>query len=243
MVIKLITHPHPFETLQARLDFAEVQGVEIVENPWWYRNTDTGMLFYDLVACIGWPDEVSAKGEGQPGYAAIIGIVRPDDAEAARFDARQAEFYVLEEYQQMDVPRLLAHCVEMRKRWGHRLNGDLLSAWYGDPERFMTALALKNEELIRMGGEDNALMIAPPDDYSLKNRFEIYLRALKSVMQKDNLRLYLGKAEALKARLREFGQDDPAVMAVGGLIHTLLGRTMWMGHRQDDNSFNLRGDV
>ena len=53
-------------------------------------------------------------------------------------------------------------------------------------------------------------------------------------------RLFFCGNTILKDRLREFKRDDPAVTAMGGLVHTLLGRTMWMGQREDDNAFNLK---
>jgi hypothetical protein len=241
MTIKLITNPHPFSTLQARQDFAEVAGVEMYENPWWYKYVETGRTYYDLVACLGWPDEVTAeKGEGQPGYAAIVGIVRPADASKTGFSAEKANFHMIEEVQHSDVPTLLSLCDQLRRKYGFGINRDLLNVWYGDPDRFATALALRNEFLTRQGGEQNTIMVAPPDDYNLTNRFEIYLRALKSVIQTDNLRLYFSQCVILKNRCKEFKRNDPAVMAVGGLIHTLLGRTMWMGQREDDNAFNLK---
>jgi len=238
--IELITHTEPWQTLQARIDFAEVAGIELYENPWWYKDSRSGRTFYDLVACIGWPDEVTAEhGEGQPGYLAIVGIVRPVE-EPEGYDATKAVFYILDEYQHLDVPTLLNQCVTLREQYGFGINKDFLNAWYGDPERFTTALALTNEKLSHSGGEDTTIMVTPPDDYVIRNRFEIYLRALKGVLQPDNHRLYFGQNDILKGQLREFKKNDPAVMAMGGLIHTLLGRTMWMGQRQDDNSFNLK---
>lgn len=247
-VIKLVTHPHAFETLQSRIDFAQISGRGMVENPWWYEDTRTGRTFYDLAACIGWPDKITAEhGEGQAGYIAIVGIVRPRDAEETRYDARQAAFLILEEYQHLDVPTLLQQCVTLRKKYGFGINRGLLNVWWGDPNRFETALALTNESLIKHGGEDAAVMIVEPDDYTLSNYFEIYLRALKGVQTHDNLRLYLGEKQpgetgdtrVLIHRLREFKRDDPAVTAIGGLVHTLLMRTLWMRHIDNDNYFYL----
>lgn len=241
-IIELVTHPHAFETLQARLDFAEVAGVDIFENPWWYRDKISGETYYDLCTCIGWPDEVTAEhGEGQPGYLAVIGIRRPRDAEEKKYDATKAVFYLLEEYQHFDVPTLLAQCVALRDKYGYGISRELLPVWYGDYERFATALALSNERLTRrLNNDEAAVMITPPSDFELSNRFEVYLRALKGVMQPGNVRLYFCGNTVLKGRLKGFQRDDPAVMAVGGLVHTLLGRTMWMGHRSDDNCFNLK---
>jgi len=239
--IKLITHPHPHGTLTARMDFAELAGVEIYENPWWYLDQSDNRTYYDLCACIGWPDEVTAeKGEGQPGYAAIIGIMRPSNADEIHFNPTKAKFRILAEVQHADVPTLLSKCVELREKYGFGISRDFLSAWYGDPERFTTALALRNEELTRQGGEDAALMVTPPDDYVLKNRFEVYLRALKSVLQGGDQRLFSKQAPVFQTRINGFTKNDPVITAVGGLVHTLLGRTMWMGHRQDDNCFNMR---
>lgn len=239
-VIELIQHQYPFETLQARIDFAEISGIELFEKPFWYRDVRTGRLFYDIVACIGWADEITAEGEGQPAYLAIVGVVKPLDAEKVGYDATKAVFYILEEYQHLDIPTVLNQCVTLREKYGFGINRDLLNAWYGDPDRFTTALALKNEMLVKKHGDEGAVMVTPPDDYILKNRFEVYLRALKSVLQPDNHRLFFGKNDILKRRLREFKKDDPAVMAMGGLIHTMLGRLVWLGKQDTDNAFNLK---
>jgi len=241
-LIKLITHPHSIDTLQARIDFAEVSGLGMIENPWWYQHVETGRQFYDLVACIGWPENVMV-GETrppQPGYAAIVGVVRPADCEKTRFDPRKANMHLMAEAQHMDVPTLLKECDRLRRLYGFGINKELLNVFYGDPGRFTTALALQNETFTQKGGERAALIVTPPNDYNLKNRFEIYLRALKGVVQKGSLRFYLGKGSFLLNRLEKFRRDDPAVTAIGGLVHTMLGRTMWMGDIDGgDNAFYI----
>ena len=41
-IIKLISHPHAIETMQSRRENAHITGQEIVENAYWFENTETG---------------------------------------------------------------------------------------------------------------------------------------------------------------------------------------------------------
>ena len=227
-VIKLIAHPHPLETAQARYDEAIVTQQPIIENPWWYENTETGQLYHAIYGCIGWPSEVTNEGSFLPGYIAIMGVVRPN-AEMEHYDASDARFQLLDEVEQDDVPTLLKECLRLRDKWGFGVQPELLDVWYGDPERFLTTLALKNEVLIKYGGENKAISIMPPDDFYTPKIFDNYVRSLNSLgMSKDDPRLYFGPCTIIKARMKEFKRDDPAILAVGGMVHSLLSRVMWM---------------
>jgi len=233
-VIKHIAHPYPVELYQARLDHAHVTGQPLVEKPFWYEDVSDddfyrGYLYYDLYACIGWPSEVSDKDSGLPGYAAIVGVVRPGElGEDEYYDPRDAKFLLLAEVQSLDVPVLLDQCVKLREKYGFGIQPTLLTTWFGDPERFLTTLALYNERLIREGGERNAILVTPPDDFYTPSIFDNYVRSIRACLAPGKIRLYFGKCDILKNRLREFVRDDPAVLAAGGLIHSLLSRCMWM---------------
>ena len=229
-VIKHITHPYPDALLMARRDQAIITGQELVERPWWYEDTKTGHLYHDIFGCVGWPSEVSDKDQGMPGYAAIVGIIRPKSLEKGRhYNPADAKFVLLCEDQTPHVPQLIDKCLEMREKYGFGVTPSLMSQFLGDPERFNHVVALKNERLIDQGGEHNALLISPPDDFYTPKIFDQYVRAMRFALSKDDHRFWFGefKAGILANRINEFRLNDPAVMAAGGLIYSLLNRCMW----------------
>ena len=229
--IALVTHPHPWEVLQARTDESIVTGQSLIERPFYFENTDTGQLYYDILGCVGFPTEVSDRDEGMPGYVGIIGIIKP---KTEGKPVQDAAFQLLTERENKDVPSLLDTIIEIREEYGFGLHPDLLQAWFGDPERFITTLALKNERLTTGGKERDAIMIKPPIDFGNPMTFDNYVRSLQSVIIPGKVRFYFGGCEILRNKLREFKRDCPAVMAVGGLIHSLLFETLWMDSTQSN---------
>jgi hypothetical protein len=238
--IRLVTHPYAVDLLQARTDYAAISGVEMVERPYWFKNTETGQLYYSLYAAIGWPSEVTDSTDGQPGYAAVVGVVRPNkDLDST--NPLNANFQLLAEAESKDVPTLLRECCRLRKEYGFGVQRNLLRVWIGDPERFFTPLAICNEKLIEDGGERAAILITPPDDLYTQKIFDNYVRALRSTLLEDSRRFYFGHNDILQNRLREFKKDDPCVFAVGGLVYTLLCRCRWMD-AQGENAFTVKDE-
>ena len=229
--IALVTHPHPWEVLQARTDESIVTGQSLIERPFYFKNTVTRQLYYDIMGCVGWPTEVSDRDEGMPGYVGIIGVIKP---KTEGKPVQDAAFQLLTERENKDVPSLLDTIIEIREEYGFGLHPDLLQAWFGDPERFITTLALKNERLTTGGKERDAIMIKPPIDFGNPMTFDNYVRSLQSVIIPGKVRFYFGGCEILRNKLREFKRDCPAVMAVGGLIHSLLFETLWMDSTQSN---------
>ena len=231
-VIKHVSHPYAPELWQARMDQAHITNQPMVERPWWYEDT-SGNTWHDLYACIGWPSEVSDKDTGMPGYAAIVGIERPKQLDMeTHYNPVDARFFMLAETQSKDVPTLIDQCVAMREVFGFGSQPSLLQVWFGDPDRFLTTLALKNEWLIKQGGDNNALLVTPPDDYYTPMIFDNYVRSLQSCLIKDKERLFLRSCEIIRSRINEFFRDDPAILAIGGLIHSSLSRCMWMSQTE-----------
>lgn len=222
--IKFIHEPYASALFMARRDEAIVTGQPMVEKPYYFQNEETGQLYYDLYGCIGWPSEVTEKEEGKPGYIGIFGIIKPKKDRGQ--DVRQAKFQLLAEYQSNDVPQLLDNCLRLREEYGFGIQPNLLRVWYGDPERFLTVLALRNEWLVKQKGERAAILVTPPDDFYTEKIFDNYVRALRSVVIAH--RIYFGGCEVLQGKLREFTRDDPVVLAAGGLIHSLICRCQWM---------------
>lgn len=236
-IIRHVHHPEPAALYQAHLDHAVITKQPFVENPFWFEDITTGRTFHNLFACLGWPSEVSDRDTGMPGYAAIIGIVRPKSLKKGQYyDPRDARFLLLCEAQSADVPTLLDSCLEMREKYGFGVQPQLLTVAYGDPERFLTTLALKNERL----GERNALLLTPPDDFYVPMIFDNYVRSLQSVLLDGRKRLFADPGcDILANHLAEFRRDNPAVLAAGGLIHSLLNRCMWMGQVDGETCFNV----
>ena len=231
-LIKLVTHPYPMEIIQARRDDAEVTGQPLVERPWWYEHKKTGTLFHDIYGCIGWPSDIDDPHGMRAGYAAIVGVVRPSD-NLENISAQDARFVLLEDTQSRNVKTLLKNCLEMRERYGFGLRSDLFEFWYGDPARFIDDLSVFNERLSRSRHDKNrkAIFIAPPDSYEAPDSFDIYSHSLRSVLhgEREEKRLFATKeAGILKNRIKEYRRNDPCAMAIGGLIHTLLNRCLWM---------------
>lgn len=228
-VIKHISHPYAPELYQARLDHAIVTGQQLIERPWWYEDSDLGYQYHDLFACIGWPTEVTEQRPELPGYAAIVAVIRPKNLDAeTHYEPKDARFILLAEVEEEDVPTLLDKCLEMRQRYGYGIQPDLLKVWYGDPDRFLTTLAVYNERL----GDKKAILIAPPEDFYVPKIFDNYVRSLRASIKAK--RFYFGGHDTIKNRILSFTRDDPAVLAVGGLVHTLLGAVMWMDQRRDN---------
>jgi hypothetical protein len=113
----------------------------------------------------------------------------------------------------------------------------MLSALYGNPDRFVMTMAMINERM----GERDSVSIVPAYDFYDTMMFDTYLRSLRSVFTPQAMyaplsasksdpmpRFFHGGCVVLKTRLREFSRDDPAIVAVGGLVHSLLIQTMWM---------------
>ena len=235
--ILLTAHPESMAVAQAWQDEAIVTGERYVERPHWYENVETGQTYYEVFGCLGWPSEVSDKDEGLPGYAGVVGIVRPKSGVRA---AKDAVFQLLAEIEDRDVPTLLDGVLQLRSDYGFGIYPGLMQTFWGDPDRFITILALLNERLT-VGGMKNAILVSPPGDFYEPKAFDHYVRSMRSVLMPDKVRFYFGKNDILKTRLKEFRQNDPAVFAMGGLVHSLLLQSMWMDFTRE-NSFNVEGE-
>jgi hypothetical protein len=157
-------------------------------------------------------------------------VVRPSKGDR---QVKDAMFQLLDEFESFDIPTLLDELVRMRVEFGYGLYMDLLKVFYGDPERFVTILALYNERLVGTGRPEKGILLTPPTDmYDIK-AFENYVRSLRSTMMPGKVRFYFGKNEILRNRLKEFKRNDPSVHAMGGLVHTLLGQYLWMDSNRE----------
>lgn len=228
--IEKSVHPDAYDIRQSWEDEANITGQQYIQRPHWYVNKETGQHYYDIFGCIGWPTEFSDSSDGVPGYLGVVGVVRPKK-EGRR--PEDAVFQLLTERESQDVPTLLSMLLEIREEYGFSIHPGLMQTFIGDPDRFVSALALLNDRLIGDGGEKAAIIVAPPDGLYEPKVFDTYLRSFKSVLVPDRLRFYFGKNDILKTRMREFKQGDPAVYAIGGLVHTLLSNCAWMDYSRE----------
>lgn len=219
--------PEPVDYLlwQSMLADAQVTGRPLVERPWHYRNIETGQKYYNLYGCVGWPTNITnkAKSTNRPGYLAVVGVIK------SKRPAENALFQLLDEVESSSVQHLISEMLRLRHEWGFGLHPSVLDAWYGDQERFITPLALRNEQLIKAGGERQGLLINTPRDFYDPKVFDVYLRHLTDALAKASQRLYYGENEILRNRAAEFLDDkDPVILGMGGLIYTLVNETPWL---------------
>ncbi|MCK9518577.1 MAG: hypothetical protein M0R74_06060 [Dehalococcoidia bacterium] len=224
--IKKITSPDAWELRQARIDEAIVTGRPFVERPSYFEHVDTGQKYYDLFGCIGWPTEDTDKDKGRPGYVAVVAVVKSERP------IQNAWFRLMGEGESEHISELFAHILRLREEYGFGLQPALLQTFLGDPDKHTTRLALLNEELIKKYGDNGAILVAPPEDFYCPDIFENYRRALDEAIISD--RFAFGGNEILKVQHRQFKKGDPAIMAVGGLVHSLIVRCMWMDQVRDN---------
>ena len=222
-MISVVCEEYPVETLLSRLDFACVCNSPLVEQPYWFVD-DKGREFHGIFACIGWPQEVTERNDQLPGYAAIVGVSKD-----AAIRAEDARFVVLDEVAESSEMLLLRSADEMRRKWGFGVHPKLMRYFWGDYRTMESVVSRFNAEAIERDGDDtNAVIITPPDDFDNQRSFDIYVGTLRTVLSPKAKRLYVGAGEIIKNRLLSFRRGDPAIIALGGLVHTLLLRTLWM---------------
>lgn len=231
-IIERENHPYAFDIRRSWEDEAHITGEQFVERVLWYRNTETDQVYYDLFACIGWPAEFADRGEGVPGYVGIVGVVKSESV-----DIKKANFQLLAEYESKDVPTLIEAADRMRRTYGFGKYPNLLTTFFGNPDRFISLLALYNEQLERVK-RNTSIVLSIPNDFYEQKAFDIYIRSFRSAITQGKARFYFGKNEILKSRLGEFAYGDPAILAIGGLVHTLMFQCMWMDYARS-NTFNI----
>jgi hypothetical protein len=223
-IIKQVVHPQAYELRQARIDNALVTGKPLTERPFYYENITSGEQYHGLYGCIAYPTEVSEKDIGRPGYVAVVAVLKNSKP------VEQSGFLLMEEAESKDVFTLLNYILEMREKYGYGLHPDLLSSWWGDSDRFISTLGRFNESI-----KGKEIMIAPPVDFQDVMAFDNYNHSMRSVITPGRVRFGFGNNRILMNRLQGlYKRDDPAVLAVGGLIHTLLLSCEWMDQHQSN---------
>jgi len=225
-MIEFVQEKYPEATMMARRDYAHVTKTKVVEPPYWFRDTNTDKAYHGIAGGLGWPQRLSEKANSRPGYAVVVGIrkIEGQDPEEARID-------VLEELEEESGSEglLIKACVEMRQRWGYGVHESILPVFHGDHRPFELVVADFNTRIAENSDDDkDAFVVSPPDDYDNPKAFDIYMGRLRSVLAEKSKRLFLDDGDKIRNRIKTFMRDDPAIMSLGGLIHTLLLRQPWL---------------
>ena len=226
-MIEFLQDKYPIATMQARRDYAHVTKTPVVEPPYWFRDTDTGKEYHGIFGALGWPQRLSESANSRDGYAVIVGILKIEGQ-----DPENARMEVLEELEEQSGSegRLIKACVKMRNRWGYGVHHSILPVFYGDHRPFELVVADFNTRIAETTNDDReAFIVSPPDDFDNPKAFDIYMGRLRSVLVAgQDKRLFLEDGQIIRNRIKTFRRDDPAIMALGGLMHTLLLRQPWM---------------
>lgn len=227
---KIMPDPLNWQLYQQRIDEAHITGVPFIEKAHHYQNTETGQLYYELFGCVGWPTVITDKNRAtnKPGYLAIVGVVKGKGL------PEKAPFQLLAEYESHNIGSLFNEMVNLRGQYGFGQFPGLLQAWIGDESRFVSELALYNEDLMKSGGSKQAILISPPDNFNDPKFFDVYIRAISAALDKDAQRLFYGKNDILRNRIREFLDKDPVITAMGGLVYSLISRCFWLDHARSN---------
>jgi hypothetical protein len=222
-VIKLVTHPQSYELRQARLDYAHITGQPMIERPYYFENTETGQQYYGLYGCVGWPTKDTEKTKGQPGYVAVVGVVKSERP------IQKSWFKLMGEGESEHIPVLLDSILRLREQFGFGTHPELLQHFTGDcdKETINTIIALRNEELLKKDGT-GTILISPPNDFGTPDTFDTYKRSFDWSITCSPALFAPGSNSILRVKHQEYHKDNPAILAIGGLIHWLLTAVPWM---------------
>ncbi len=217
---------------QAREDWAKITGKSTYNKTVYYHNTENGQLYSYIAGAVGWPGKVAQ------GYVCVIAVDKiGTDVEPT--------YRILEEYESRIPGMLILECMKLRLKYGAEESSELFPFWYGDEERFASVVSdwnIKNEL-------STFLTFFAPDDWDKQNRFELYVLALRNLLDdtkkildnQENLihikkRLIIGPCAIFRNNLSDLQtektMDDaiegyPPITAVGGAIHTLSSIKPW----------------
>lgn len=233
-VIKIISHPKNYELQQTRADFAKITGQPMIERPYYFEHMETGQQYYGLYGCVGWPTRDTEKQKGQPGYVAVVGVVKSDRP------IQKAWFRLMGEGESEHIPVLLDCILKLREQFGYKVHPELLRVFIGDSDKEgnNTNIALLNEELLKKHGQGGTIMILPPNDFGTPDTFDTYKRSFDWAITCSPSRFAPGSNSILRVKHQEYHKDNPAILAIGGLIHWLLTTVPWMDQARE-NSFIL----
>lgn len=203
---------------------AKITGVREAPKPTYYKNIENGYEYYAIVGALAF------SYHRTPGFAVIVAAIKDGQ------NHEDPKIVVLDEIESAEgIDALLKACKDRRERWGYP---ETLKFFYGDQERFITAISDFNQKISQPRTE-KGIYLAPPADFYLSNQSEVYLERTKSLLRKDEngeKRLSLGSCKKLRTHLQDLPADAgkhqieeyPAVAALGYAVHSILSLRPWM---------------
>ena len=227
LIKKILPPPEHWMLYRQRREEAEITKQPLVEKVHHYQHIETGQLYHDLFGCIGWPTEDTVSAKGQPGYVAVVAVVKSERP------VKEAWFKLMGEGESEHIPVLLGEMLRLRQQFGYGLHPGLLQTFIGDEGKHVTETALLNEKLISIHGERGAILVSPPNDLG-PDAFDTYKRSMDWAIKCTPSRFAPGSNSILRIKHQEYHRDNPAIFAIGGLIHWLLTGTPWMDHARSN---------
>jgi hypothetical protein len=212
--IKIKAEKHVEDTEQARHDFATVTGHDIVLKPAVFCHIETNQHYCNIIGGIAYPTA------NDPGIVIIMGIQN-----------EPIKFRILDVYEDDNVFKLIANCIEMRTKWGFGLDSRILPWWYGDQEKFQTLIIKASADLEKKLGYDRGMYVKDMVDLREKHAFPLYIRQLFAAREsgileqpsKSGFMNIVGYIQGFNRELAEKTktEDYPAVGLLAGMIHSL----------------------
>lgn len=231
-IIKIKADKHIADTEQARHDFAEVTGRDIVLKPAVFCHTETNQHYCNIIGGIAYPTATD------PGIVIILGIQN-----------EPIKFRILDVYEDDNVFKLIANCIEMRTKWGFGLDSRILPWWYGDQEKFQTLIIRASEALERQLGFDRGMYVKDLVDLREKHAFPLYIRQLfaardSGMLEKPSLSGFMQIVGYIQGFNRELAEktkteDYPAVGLLAGMLHSLQIECPWEEDVTQGEAFNI----
>ena len=199
-------------------------GDKAPRKPTYYKHKQTGIKYAYITGVSWWPEKIA------PGFIVIVGVESTDDPNPS--------FFVLDEWEDDNIQRLLLKCVELREKWGFLVCSELFRPWHGEYEKYYSIIDSFNRYLERTRKE--GFYPSLPTVLEEKNAFSICVRQAFSLLEKDKSgkkRLHIGDCGLLRDHFLRLRKDDPkkwkaehhpSLMAIGIAIHVLLESTPWL---------------
>lgn len=206
----------------------EITGQRYTTKPNYFRHKQTGECFFAIAGGLAFPARPA------PGFGVIVGVVKGE--------SDRPILKVLDEFEESDLETLLAVAEQRRHKWGFP---HTLSAYCGDPERFLEAFYTFNEKLGDGKDKPAGFYLAHPEGFEDPRRTEIYLEQIYGLLRPSpngTKRLYLGECKLLRAHLQNLPvgitaiEDHPAVAALGYAVHTLASGRLWLTFTQPEKT-------
>jgi hypothetical protein len=217
---------------------ASIYGEQGWQKPSYYLNIENQESYVHIAGGFAFPTTL-------PGFAVIVGVTRDEESEPA--------LKVLAEAEEGDLSSLLDKTLLLRNKYGYEKYPDLLETWFGDFQRYNSFVSHWNLMLEKKTSQENrGIYLSPPPDWESPYNGLLYWRRIKSLIGEQK-QLYFGSSSKLRTAIQKLlAEDDgkkknvdqypPAVMALGYVVHALVGLTPWLQKIQSEKVISTRED-